>query len=347
MPGSPRADPGHGRSTGESGSFHPLGDRRSLPRRGRSGGGCSDSRCELERGFVFHGPEADTPYPHPRSMPQWRTEEVFLAHLESFGVHVERGVNAEEISISEDRATVVCSDIEGREFSITADYLIGAGGAHSPVRGALKEHLEGITYPLRYVVADVGAVSVHRGDNLLTVAVSPQGLLMVVQIPHGRSLIFAELADGVIPAQPVSLDDIRAAVSGHLNRPFEVRDLRWSSMYHSHRRMAPKFAEGRCFLAGDAAHICNPLGGEGLNSGVLDGVSLSWKLAAVLRHGGNKSCSRLRMRSAGTPPVRSSTVRTQPKASTTTWWPKPGPASHWLPPNPTRRTQRHPRRCWI
>jgi hypothetical protein len=221
-------------------------------------------------------------------MPQWRTEEVLLENLHRFGIEVERGVTAKEIELFDDRARVVCEDALGREFVIGADYLVGAGGAHSVVRGALHEHLEGITYPLRYLVGDVSVPNFHRGDHLLTVAVSPVGMLMVVELPKGRSLVFTDLPEGQIPSQPVSIEDLQSAIAGHLKRPFEISDLRWASMYHSHRRMAPKFAQGRCFLAGDAAHICNPLGGEGMNAGILDGASLAWMLAAVLRHGGRR-----------------------------------------------------------
>src|SRR5262249_19577522 len=116
--------------------------------------------------------------------------------------------------------------------------------------------------------------------------ISAVGMLMIVELPAERSLLVADLPDGEIPAAAPGIDDVRRALDSHLSEPFEIEELRWASMYHTHRRIAPRFSQGRCFLAGDAGHLCSPLGGEGMNSGMLDGASLAWKLGAVLRRNG-------------------------------------------------------------
>ena len=211
------------------------------------------------------------PYPNLWLVPQYRTEEILRERLAQLGGQVEFGVAFEGMATGERGVQVHFSSGE----SVTAEYLVGCDGGHSAVRRALGLALRGETLdPESAFVADVkveelGHTNWHvwpfaRRDSL-GLCPLPEPSLFQMMSPRE-------------PAQGIEVAIQR--VSG-----CHVAQIVWSSMYRPSVRMVDHLRVGRTFLAGDAAHLHPPTGGQGLNTGVQDAYNLGWKLAHVLRGG--------------------------------------------------------------
>ena len=174
----------------------------------------------------------------------------------------------------------------GREDEIRAKYLVGCDGAHSPVRHALELKFEGSTFERLFYVADVqidwefphDAIHVNLGDETLTAffpMVGEKRWRLVGTFPEGHEK----------EASEILFDEIEQQVTQDTSLKFDITNVNWFSVYKVHSRAVERFSSGRCFLAGDAAHIHTPAGAQGMNTGIQDGYNLAWKLAQVIKHG--------------------------------------------------------------
>ena len=215
------------------------------------------------------------------SQPQWRTEAVLRGHMAGQGLQVEFGVEATSIETDGDGVTVIL-DKGGRKEVVRADYLIGAGGSHSLTRRSMQEHLDGETYGGRYIVADVNLVfpcPPGRGR----VVVGASGFVLISPLPEGRFLIFVNREKADRNEGPPSAFELAALLNARVGTDVGLTDLRWVSYFLAQRRVVPALGAGRRFLLGDAGHLSSPMGGEGINSALMDSADIAWKLALVLR----------------------------------------------------------------
>ena len=215
------------------------------------------------------------------SQPQWFTEAALRDHLAGQGLQVEFGVEATSI-VADNGGVTATLDKSGRNEVVRADYLIGAGGGHDLTRHSMQEHLVGVTYPGRYIVADVKlAFPCPPGRG--RVAVGPSGFVLISPLPEGRFLIFVNREEADRDERLPSASELAALLNARVGTDVGLSDLRWISYFLAQRRLVPALSDGRRFLLGDAGHLSTPMGGEGINAALMDSADLAWKLALVLR----------------------------------------------------------------
>ena len=218
------------------------------------------------------------PYPNLWLVPQNRTEAILRERLAELGGEVEFGTAFESAEQEDQRVTVRLSSGE----SLKAKYLVGCDGGHSAVRKAVGFTLNGeaLSHKL-YCVADMEIPDLdHAVWHIWPLARS--GPIALCPLPE------ESLFQMTSPHAP--LENLEGAEAEAVSKvcKCKVRRIRSSSSYRPATRMVDRYRAGRVFLAGDAAHLHPPTGGQGLNTGIQDAYNLGWKLASVLR-GGPKS----------------------------------------------------------
>ncbi|KAJ5594399.1 uncharacterized protein N7459_000607 [Penicillium hispanicum] len=235
-----------------------------------------------------------TAYPYMLTLPQNDHERLLERRLNSLGIFVERRTNLQQF---EDHGSSIIAALrrgdDESEMTCEAAYIVGCDGAHSIVRRDIGAKYEGDAYAPLFYVADIDA------DEQDSPLFNGEGHLRFVDDTFNLVLPYAQerrvrLVGTIMPKenehQEVELStphpditfedvlpDIRKASS------IGIAKVRWFSTYRSHHRVASAFRRNRAFLVGDAAHIHSPIGGQGMNTGIMDAINLAWKLATVLR----------------------------------------------------------------
>lgn len=228
----------------------------------------------------------EAPWPFQLSLPQWRTEELLEGHLESLGGRLERGTTLAGIREVGDRIAVDLQHADGQRETLAVRWLIGATGAHSPVREAMGESLEGETYASHHLAVDTALTVPPAPDGVSALLVTPEGNVLFTALPEGRRSLIIDLPSPSASSQPLdafSPEALEALLRERCGLALGLREIRWISPFRMHRRMAPRLGDGRRFLIGDSGHLSSPFGGEGLNAGLMDACDLAWKLALVAR----------------------------------------------------------------
>lgn len=222
-----------------------------------------------------------TPFPYVLFLSQVQTERILDERLAELELPIEWST---ELVRVEQTADAVHARIvrEGAESGIQCRWLIGADGAHSAVRKELGLPFEGDAYQSDFVLGDVRLSGIDQPLDELHVFLGRVGICALFPLEDGLTRVIATRID-TSSDEALTLADLTETARVFVGEGVELSDPAWLSRFHLHHRGVPRYRSGRCFVAGDAAHIHSPAGGQGMNTGMQDAFNLSWKLASVLR----------------------------------------------------------------
>jgi len=248
---------------------------RYTQHRDRKSGAIAEFDMELLRG--------ETAHPYRVQYEQYKYTRLVQRHLQAFP-HVEVVFQARVKGVTQtaDAATVEVELPDGVR-SYAADYVIGADGAWSPVRQAIGVAFDGITFPERFYVATTTFDFSEVLDRLCFVnyIADTEEWFVLLRVLGSWRVLFPTAPDES-DEQVITEARTQERLNGVWRKP-EPYDVIHRTLYNVHQRVASAYRSGRVFIAGDAAHLNNPLGGMGMNGGLHDAISLCEKLVRIER----------------------------------------------------------------
>ncbi|WP_344921800.1 rifampin monooxygenase [Streptosporangium oxazolinicum] len=220
----------------------------------------------------------DTAHPYILGIPQTITERLLTEHATELGAEIRRG--RELVGLSQDEHGVTVELADGTR--LRSRYLVGCDGGRSTVRKLL-----GVGFPGEPTRVETLLGEMELTEDPATIAAVVADIRKT-QLRFGAGLLRDEVYRIVVPAEgvaedrtiPPTLEEFRRQLRATAGTDFGAHSPRWLSRFGDATRLAERYRTGRVLLAGDAAHIHPPVGGQGLNLGIQDAFNLGWKLAA-------------------------------------------------------------------
>ncbi|GAA1973467.1 FAD-dependent monooxygenase [Amycolatopsis minnesotensis] len=234
-----------------------------------------------EQRFDFGYSDVPTRYEYGLLVDQTRTEEVLRRRVERLGGTVEWGTRLDSLSQDENGVRAVLLGHDGAASVVETPWLVGCDGAHSTVRKQLGIPLEGeSTYT--WLVADA-EVEIDLDPHAVHWFFADGGAVMLFPMQDKGRWRLLDTADALLDNEPSKVAErFQRRVTAATGLPVRVGIPDWVSVFTIQQRAVPEMRRGRCFVAGDAAHVHSPAGGQGMNTGLQDAFNLGWKLAAVV-----------------------------------------------------------------
>lgn len=218
----------------------------------------------------------ETPYQRTLLVPQWRVEEALRNHLAELGVAVEWSMPVSGLVTDATGATVTFED----GTRVSAEYVVGCDGGSSTVRGLVGAEFLGSTHEeARMLLGDVVLDGLDR-DHWHVWSVPEYPFVALCPLP-ATDTYQLQIALAPDMADNPDLAGFQAIVD-RVSHGIRIRETRWTSTWRLNVRMVEHYRFGRVFLAGDAAHVHSPAGGQGMNTGIQDAINLAWKISHVL-----------------------------------------------------------------
>ena len=232
------------------------------------------------------------------SLAQFDTERLLEACLHRCGGSVSYGHTLTGFEAKADGVRTQIQGPDGETRTVDCRWLVGCDGAHSRVRGTVGLEFAGGQYPQTFVLADLevdwdlprgrmyrfNATAANQSGGAALAAVpvhgSPRRYRLSTVVPESAMNTSGDASGETFPA---TLDQITALMTPILPKGTILSSLHWSSVYRVSHCIVPAYATGRVFLAGDAAHLHPPVGGQGMNTGLQDAHNLAWKLTLASR----------------------------------------------------------------
>jgi len=236
----------------------------------------------------------DSPYRFAMITPQTNVDRALGDYALAQGADVRRGIEVIAFDQDADGITVTArphGDNTGRHTCWRAQYVIGADGAHSTVRGLLGADFPGKTILSSIVLADV-KLAHGPSDGGLTLGSTRNAFAFLAPFEapttrHAangswyRTMVW-DRGNQLPDDAPVGQAEIVDILARAMGTELKVLEVGWKSRFHCEERQVAQYRHGRVFLAGDAAHVHSPMGGQGMNTGIQDAANLAWKIDAAL-----------------------------------------------------------------